>query len=754
MILNLDHWHFGYEQILNDCRAGEDGAPKTALLLCNADVDAMASARILSFMLRSDGVNYQLLPCTNYTLLEKNLRNVQDIAAVVLLNFGAARNLTRLFNDEESALLPHTIKVYVLDCRKPVHLANIYAGENVVVFMDGIQKDLPSDGDNLSGGESTSSSEDDGSEEEDGSDDSDSDSSDDDDELEEEADFDDVVGLKSKAPPQDPAYDGGDESGEDDEEGDGPEQQETNDAEEEDSEEPSNKRRRIDNEEEAATEDAPPLDLRELHRQRRDRLRNYYSSGSFYGSPAAYIAYRLAAQLRFGDQGDLLWLACVGVTDAYLHARLDFAGYTQLTQSLKEYCFRLFPNDMYERVSNTVYAEDLAGTGGGGANGERTKITFSDNGRIVSQNDYRFFLLRYSSLLESMINSDYISTKLQVSTKHGMQKLQELLAKMGFPLDECRQPFAFMKPGLKRRLQEKLSENAQDYNLGTWEFTSFFRVTGFKSLLSASDTSHAVTALLECETPATVASEGVTEEDKNSNAMDEDKIMIESFNIAYDALNSNTAPVVGLNGLIVEGRDTSSLVNGSSLSGNTGLAAGLRLAMSLQKTIINTAVSLVDREAITRLRHFRYAYLTCTSAGENQTARSNLIRTSTSNTSADDDTANNKSHVFAKPLALSRLAQYLMDMHRENGKWAGAKSRPLVLMAEKPRTGTYLVVGYEYPERSGTFIKNKFGNNFELTAKSMNGTFKFDSFDSNVVEVGGDDVQRFIEQLHYLMDSI
>ena len=75
-------------------------------------------------------------------------------------------------------------------------------------------------------------------------------------------------------------------------------------------------------------------------------------------------------------------------------------------------------------------------------------------------------------------------------------------------------------------------------------------------------------------------------------------------------------------------------------------------------------------------------------------------------------------------------------------------------MAEKPITGTYLVVGYEYPERSGHLDKNRFGTNFELTAKSMNGTFKFDSFDSNVVEVKGGDVQRFIEQLHYFMDSI
>lgn len=264
-------------------------------------------------------------------------------------------------------------------------------------------------------------------------------------------------------------------------------------------------------------------------------------------------------------------------------------------------------------------------------------------------------------------------------------------------------------------------------------------MTGYQSLLSASDTSYAVTALLECEAPGS-----------SDEQADEEKQLIESFNIALDALNSNMAPGSNIGGLGSEGRDASSLVNGGSLSGNSGIGAGIRLAMSLQKTIIQTAVGLVDRGAISRLRHFRYAYLNCTSAGENQTARADLIRTSNKSTPNDEA----KHHIFAKPLALSRLAHYLMDMHRESQKWTGAKSRPLVLLAEKPLTGTYLVVGYEYPERAGNFLKNRFGQNFELTAKSMNGTFKFDSFDSNVVEVNGDDVQRFIEQLHYLMDSI
>jgi hypothetical protein len=122
---------------------------------------------------------------------------------------------------------------------------------------------------------------------------------------------------------------------------------------------------------------------RELPLQRRIRVRMYFSGGSFYGSPAAYVAYRLSTQLHFRQLGDLLWLACVGVTDAYQHSRLDVAGYTTLAMDLCRQCYRLFPNDMYHRVGNTVYAEQLSG--GSNQNGtQQTKIGDSDNGTTLS----------------------------------------------------------------------------------------------------------------------------------------------------------------------------------------------------------------------------------------------------------------------------------------------------------------------------------------------------------------------------------
>jgi cell division control protein 45 len=320
----------------------------------------------------------------------------------------------------------------------------------------------------------------------------------------------------------------------------------------------------------------------------------------------------------------------------------------------------------------------------------------------------------------------------------------------------------------------------QEYGLENVKYTGFVRVTGYKSRLSASDMSYAVTALLECSAAAMVggASNSSNVDDTNGDPLAglneedrEDREMIEAFNVAFDALNSNGGgPVSSSSESMLtevgggEGADLSNLVNGGNMTGTTGLGAGIRLAMTLQRTIMSTARGLVDRNAITRLSHFRYAYLHCTSGGgggatlSNSSSNGRVVTPDASgNKYGETSTTNNRSnqfHVFAKPLVLTRLAHFLMDMHREDGKWTGTKSRPLVLLAEKPRSNTYMVVGYECPEEAGNVVKNKFGQNFDLAAKSMRGMFWFDSFDSNVVEVAARDVQKFLEQLHYMMEQV
>lgn len=761
-----------------------DNTDSTCKILCGLDVDAMAAGRILSYMLRNDGIVHSIAPCPSYSSLltqlgcGRNNNNNNNIKALVLLNLGATRNLTRLFEEEEdgpfSVLNPEITKVYVMDCRRPVHLANVHSGSNIVVFWDGTQNldEIPSDGDNLSGNDTSSSSSSSSDEEStDDQDDEDDEEEDNDDEEHEFHDNDEEQVLDEQptqlvdpAVEQESDYDGEDERDENEHDQHGryskkplravatlETEKDESDQEDQKEEQSTSSVNNAAQENEHAMEPLPTMTPREIHLARRQKLQNYYASGSYYGSPASYVIYSVATQLRFGNNADLLWLACVGVTDAYLHARLDVAGYSVLALELRNHCHRLFPSeDEFSRATDTVYAEHLLGSSD--PQQQLTKIGFSRNGEILSETDFRFFLLRHWSLLDAMRFSEYMATKFQLTTSRGNYKLHEMLAKMGYPLAECQQPFAFLKPSLRRQLPDKFREFAEEYGLENFEFTSFFRITGYQSLLSAADTAYAVSALLECE--PLVATQ------KEASSVNKDDRLLQAFNVAFDALNSNqTIPSVGLVGLssTTEGNSLSSLVNGGNLgSGNaTGLGAGIQLAMSLQKTIMATAANLIDRNAVTRLSHFRYAYLTCTSQGENSIIASGSEEDDRNNAIyVEDEPATVNDHIFSKPLVLTRLAHYIMDLHRENGKWAGNKAGPLILMAEKPRTKTFLVVGYEYPESSGDFVRNRFGKNFEFAAQSMQGEFLFDSFDSNVVEVARADVQRFIEQLHYLMAQI
>ena len=596
MILERDQWHLGYASLLRECRGSSsssstlsnnndnlfnDGAPQNlnlegipsqtvgrALLLVHPDTDAMATARILSYMLRADGVPYQMRPCLGWERLKNVLckvgvlppnnnedadneedendeegimnyiENETDIRAVVLMNMGANRNLSKLFRHTQQGTTQdslgmsgplknnngtggrNNIKCYVFDCHRPYHLANVHAGKNVVLFNDRPfdDEELVSDGDNLSGDESSSSDE---SDDDDDSDDEgeggngrkrDSDSEGEQEfELEDEkslgdkseggdSDDDDGQGRESKRqrrddgsvdPADDPAQDPEQRSSPSGAAGGGGRRDDLQDSEDEgdDNYGASKKdggRNVLDTT--AVTADMTMLDetfdtsvldqsqvdgqqqdqnqsnvvsFRELHRQRRNRIRLHYSAGSYHASPSAWTVYTLCRQLRFGDTPDLLWLACVGVTDAYLHGRLDVAGYGALTLDLKRHVGRLFPNELVDRVGRAVYAEELeADSSTSSELGGRawTQIGLSENGRILSQQEYKFMLLRHTSLWDSLLHSNFVASKLQVWKNSGRQRLMEMLAKMGFPLDQCRQPWAFVGPGMRRRLNEKMAD--------------------------------------------------------------------------------------------------------------------------------------------------------------------------------------------------------------------------------------------------------------------------------------------------------
>ena len=581
MLLEKRDWHYGYNQILHDCRPAtgtSGGRGGTALLLCNLDADALCAARILSYAFRADNVLYQLRPCGGYSrllyILERLKLNSQSlpdedsedneglsgnsgngnstIRAIILLNLGGTKNLTRLLfsptpiegpdNKEtgefKPALLdPDLTKIYILDSHRPYHLANVHAGRNVVLWNDFEHwhdpegGGLPSDGDGLSGDEEESddlssngssddesansgdeSSDDGEAEFEDagtdrentGGDNQDSvdideglekynsdtyDGDNDKDGIEDEDEIDNQVKKKSKKPRNDSNLqnEGSNASDNDTRDSISNEGQmrtpdrtpKLEDYDQDNSSETSHVGINDEDIQSAPTfksqkkrdpsSDAPPLSMRVLHQQRRDKIRLYYASGSYHSSPISYMTYTLAStQLRFENVGDLLWLACIGVTDAYIHNRLDLSGYAVFAIELKRHVHRIYPDERgndgaLNRSANAFIAESLYGDDFRNSNNKRTEtqISLTENGRILFQNnEFRFFLLRHTNLWDSMRLSPHVCTKMELWKRSGVQKLKEMLAKMGLPLVQCQQPYAFMKAGLKNRLKRMILDHA------------------------------------------------------------------------------------------------------------------------------------------------------------------------------------------------------------------------------------------------------------------------------------------------------
>jgi hypothetical protein len=466
-----------------------------------------------------------------------------SIRSIVLLNFGATVNLNTMLysprhatspsssknnigdafdgqdeeeedniNSEETFLPPLVssfIKTFIFDSHRPYHLANVHAGKNVVMFNDydkwhDDDGGIPSDGDGLSGDE-----EDEEDESEDEEDDEDNDPSDEEGDSDGEAEFEDEDDHKLEFGdiPDDMSQGKSFKRTisqrmevDDDDDDDGDDEKSpvrTKRQRQDDPDTPATAQMMTDDENSQGNSvdtiihnDSPKAgvddiqSIREQHEIRRQKIRNYYGKGTFFSSPVAIMVYDLLTQLRHTANGDMCWLSCVGLTDSYIHNRIDLSGFIKCSMKLQSWIRDIYTesdiifngNDdsdmqiMNRRVNNSIYAEDLYG---GSSNDQSdfesssnqrsngTIVSFSDNGRIlVAKDEFRFFLLRHVSLWDAMVLSPEVNTKMELWKNNGRKKLKEMLAKMGLPLVQCQQPYAFMKPGLKRRLKQMISEHA------------------------------------------------------------------------------------------------------------------------------------------------------------------------------------------------------------------------------------------------------------------------------------------------------
>jgi cell division control protein 45 len=718
------------------------------LILLTSSVDSLCALGLITDLLKGMCILYSVKFVTSVPTLKAALSGLPSDAngdgskvavnTVLCLNCALSVNVPSLLPPPTPKSLT---KVYIFDSRRPVNLTNVHHGGavldnpkpvllgnmgNVVACVmpeiTGDEWEGVSDGEGCDGDENEEDSSDD-----DSSDDDDDDSEQEEDAIdytvedegEEEATFDDVQDARKRRK----VIDDDDEDEEEEEEKEKEEGDADADDDNNDGEENNNDGEEGDNQSDANPQDdgggdddddksattTPPaaspvqnanasFDPMKHMSERKSRITAHYASGSHHAIPTSYVIHQLILTTRSRDSLPSLWMAAVGVTSCLLTSSLSTMQYNSLTASLSSIATKLKPLQETFMSNNTVVAT-------------------SRKGEVIPQDEYRLYLLNNWSFYESLLHSNYCFAKLELHKSR--DKMHELMAKMGVPLSEAKQPYAFMKPQFRNTLKTQLLQYSKDYDLTDLTFKGFTLVTGFNSTITASDVVYAMMAIMDT---------GATEND------------MARVNMALDCMSTS--------GSSKEGSDLNNLVNGGNV-GQSGLSYGISIAKTNQQAIMSAAISLVEKSAIVTYKHFRFAYLHATSAGVNSSS------ISWGGANGADQTAPN--NPFANPNVLHKLSSFLMEMHRATGKWANRKAKPLILLAEVPQTQSYIVSAYNCPESRNAVTRNHFGDRFEQAAKRTGRegevSVKCERFDDWVVEVPMRLVTNFIQQLHLVMEA-
>ncbi|KAL3828915.1 hypothetical protein ACJIZ3_017717 [Penstemon smallii] len=230
--------------------------------------------------------------------------------------------------------------------------------------------------------------------------------------------------------------------------------------------------------------------------------KEYYYMGTFHGKPSGCLMYELSHSLR-KNKNELLWLACVALTDQFVHERLTDERYQAGVMELEQH---INSSGNLDAVSSVTLKDG-------------TKVMVPDSSRIAYEDEPRLMLLQEWNLFDSMLCSSYIATKLKTWSDNGLKKMQLLLARMGFAREECKQKFQYMNVDIKRAMKDMFEQYLPEFGLTDFYYRGFLLLHGYSSKVSAADVVYGVTALLESS----------VESDGSSSS--------KQFGIAYDALS-------------------------------------------------------------------------------------------------------------------------------------------------------------------------------------------------------------------------
>lgn len=213
----------------------------------------------------------------------------------------------------------------------------------------------------------------------------------------------------------------------------------------------------------------------------REKLEEY-STEFWTGTPVSLILFEICDS-KGCTNNDLLWYAITGITDQYLRSALSEESYGRHVVSLISVQERLNPSTIQKSKAELM--------------SNSSNLANSD-GIISYESDLRFILLRHWSVYDSMLNSDFITSRLSAWREKGKRQLELLLAKMAFPLNQCKADYSSMDIEYRELLSVQLEKYAGEFNIQNFSFPSFTREFGYLLKISAADCVHSLRSILEC----------------------------------------------------------------------------------------------------------------------------------------------------------------------------------------------------------------------------------------------------------------
>lgn len=419
-----------------------------------------------------------------------------------------------------------------------------------------------------------------------------------------------------------------------------------------------------------------------------NQIQKYYTQGGKISNSLSVQVYSLVSAL--GETNlSFLWLTILGATS------LDFL-YPEVYQKL------------YPLLADEVKRLSTSETN------SVSNVKTPDTLKITIERDYHLYLLRFSTLYDSFLFSNYVNAKLTLWHENGKRKLHKMFARMGISLIEAQKNWLYMNNDIKKELGNIFQRNLDAYGLDDIVKNGFIRTSGYRGSISANEFLEGINALLEVNLKSGLTDVLGNDAFGGQYSQDQNSILVGDERPINEVLKERSRKWVSNFWQSWDALDDKQMRK---------LNKGIEFAQILQKSVFETGVAVLEKRLIKNLRIYRLCVLQDV-----------------------PDLA-----LYKNPITLLRLGNWLLDCCSESSD--DKSLLPLVLAAFDPTTDTYLCTGMapKYPRGLALQKKEPLLNNFtvafQLIANETGAKVRIDNFETSIIEIRKEDLSPFLERL-------